>query len=759
MARFDPKDYYTKTAVDRKLQRQNCCAKLLSYTGPEATALLPFEGQTIYVSSVDGVFTDIGEWSYQGGMWVLISSAGGGVTLIDSEGDFLLTGAATLSRALQIAQSPSGTGAAEGHITSDEVGVAAMDSELAANALVDLTTYHTKALIATLDGNISANSDGSIILGGQQAEILSNSTFATVIGSGGPGISDGGVITETPRGVIMGSLASYIDDSPGSGIYNSDTSFIDNTGGAGGTGTLNVILGGNSNEISVDVQRSGIFAGQSNTITGDGSPDYNVILGGQTNDISGDNSSWCAIVGSENCTITGGGNYSAIVGSTSSTMTGDVADSVILGGFSSDMLDGDYGCAIIGGSNNTMPANSDRCVIIGGSAIAPAVAKDNTVFLQDLHIWGTPDNDDALVQVLVRDPADEGKIHYRTAASLGGGGTFGTDQQIPFMNLAGTDFDYDVGFQYDDANQLLTIGDAVASPEIRFNKDETGTSTLGFYKEGVLSSSIIENASEQLQIVSGSATVLMSGGWNMTNNKISGTIGNSAAIKRGGASLTVPIFHNSTNGDAGVSMTGENVILISNSKSALVSSDAGTATNVELFGSVADFGATIAGQGVLRLGDVTTVPTGTMTSGGLLYVDGEEIHFLSDAGNDTSLTEDVIICDVSRDEVSTLAAATDVYKFRMPYAATLIEVRGSLAVAGTGAALLTVDIHETGVTVLSTKLTFDASETTTTTAVTPAVISDAALADAAEITIDIDLQDTDTLAAGLKIYLKVLRLS
>ncbi|MGR3218450.1 MAG: beta strand repeat-containing protein, partial [Candidatus Anammoxibacter sp.] len=75
-----------------------------------------------------------------------------------------------------------------------------------------------------------------------------------------------------------------------------------------------------------------------------------------------------------------------------------------------------------------------------------------------------------------------------------------------------------------------------------------------------------------------------------------------------------------------------------NSKSAIVVSNAGAATNVELFGSAALFGASTPGEGVLRFNDVTTVPIGTMTSGGLLYVTGTTLHFLDDAGVDTDLT-------------------------------------------------------------------------------------------------------------------------
>ena len=86
--------------------------------------------------------------------------------------------------------------------------------------------------------------------------------------------------------------------------------------------------------------------------------------------------------------------------------------------------------------------------------------------------------------------------------------------------------------------------------------------------------------------------------------------------------------------------------------------------------------------------------------------------------------------------------------FRMPYAFTITAVRASLATTQTSGSILTVDINEGGATVLSTKITIDNSEKTSTTAVTAPVVSDSALADDAEITIDVD-QIGDGTAKGL----------
>ena len=104
------------------------------------------------------------------------------------------------------------------------------------------------------------------------------------------------------------------------------------------------------------------------------------------------------------------------------------------------------------------------------------------------------------------------------------------------------------------------------------------------------------------------------------------------------------------------------------------------------------------------------------------------------------------------DETSDIATGTPITTFRMPYAMTLTEVRANVNTAPVGSTII-VDINEGGSTILSTKLTIDASAETSTTAATPAVISDAALADDAEITIDIDQVGSGTAGTGLKLWL------
>jgi len=104
------------------------------------------------------------------------------------------------------------------------------------------------------------------------------------------------------------------------------------------------------------------------------------------------------------------------------------------------------------------------------------------------------------------------------------------------------------------------------------------------------------------------------------------------------------------------------------------------------------------------------------------------------------------------DEISLLTSGTKV-TFRIPFAMTLTAVRASVNTAPIGMALV-VDIHEGGSSVLGTKLSIDAGDETSTTATSAATITDSALADDAEMTIDIDQPGlSPNTGKGLKVFL------
>jgi hypothetical protein len=112
----------------------------------------------------------------------------------------------------------------------------------------------------------------------------------------------------------------------------------------------------------------------------------------------------------------------------------------------------------------------------------------------------------------------------------------------------------------------------------------------------------------------------------------------------------------------------------------------------------------------------------------------------------------IIACS---DETTAITTGTAKVTFRAPYAATITAVRASLTTASSSG-IPTIDINDGGTTIMTTnKLTIDANELTSTTAATAAGVTDTALADDAQITIDIDTAGTG--AAGLKVQIHVNR--
>jgi hypothetical protein len=104
------------------------------------------------------------------------------------------------------------------------------------------------------------------------------------------------------------------------------------------------------------------------------------------------------------------------------------------------------------------------------------------------------------------------------------------------------------------------------------------------------------------------------------------------------------------------------------------------------------------------------------------------------------------------DERSDLTTGNAKVTFRVAAAFTVTGVKASVSTAPVGSTII-VDINKEGTSILSTKLSIDASEKTSTTAAVPPVISDSALAADAEITVDIDQIGSSTAGAGLKIVL------
>lgn len=102
------------------------------------------------------------------------------------------------------------------------------------------------------------------------------------------------------------------------------------------------------------------------------------------------------------------------------------------------------------------------------------------------------------------------------------------------------------------------------------------------------------------------------------------------------------------------------------------------------------------------------------------------------------------------DESTALTTGTAKLTFRAECDFRLDEIVGSLSAASSSGAV-EVNVKKNGSTVFSTNLTIDASEKTSATAATPAVLSTRTFAKGDEITVDIVSAGTD--AAGLKLTL------
>lgn len=92
--------------------------------------------------------------------------------------------------------------------------------------------------------------------------------------------------------------------------------------------------------------------------------------------------------------------------------------------------------------------------------------------------------------------------------------------------------------------------------------------------------------------------------------------------------------------------------------------------------------------------------------------------------------------------------------FRFTKAMHITKVSCYFDTAGT-TSVTTIDINEAGTSILSTRLTVDATEKTSETAATAAVISDSAIAANAILTFDIDEIASGTAGKGLTIELEV----
>jgi hypothetical protein len=217
-----------------------------------------------------------------------------------------------------------------------------------------------------------------------------------------------------------------------------------------------------------------------------------------------------------------------------------------------------------------------------------------------------------------------------------------------------------------------------------------------------------------------------------------------------------------TSATSGVILTGGNTIyneasadkdfrIESNGQTHMLFVDAGE-DGVAIGTSANDTNALLTVGGAMALLEASA-PTATADVGKVWTQTDNHLYFQDGAGNNRKVTEEVFIVSLS-DETTDLTTGTAKATFSMPFAFNLTSVIATVTTAPAGSTLI-VDINEGGSTILTTKLSIDASELTSTSAASGAVIGGAgpAIANAAALTFDIDQIGSGTAGKGLKVYL------
>jgi hypothetical protein len=236
-----------------------------------------------------------------------------------------------------------------------------------------------------------------------------------------------------------------------------------------------------------------------------------------------------------------------------------------------------------------------------------------------------------------------------------------------------------------------------------------------------------------------------SGGNILTYGGEDGRMGGSIDTSNGGGSITT------NNGGGSIATGGTGYIELGNSGTRTTilgtASAARTVSFPDASGTlvITPSTSTALGVGSLDIGHASDT-TLARSSAGNLTIEGNLIYRAGGSFVGMPFEYSTAVSD----EATALTAGTAKLTFRMPCAMTVTSVRASVGTAPTGSTLI-VDINENGTSILSTKLSIDATEKTSTTAATPAVLSDSALADDAEITIDIDQIGSTIAGAGLKV--------
>lgn len=243
---------------------------------------------------------------------------------------------------------------------------------------------------------------------------------------------------------------------------------------------------------------------------------------------------------------------------------------------------------------------------------------------------------------------------------------------------------------------------------------------------------------------------------NITTLRNAGAVGLGSTLDVAGATTLASSSNSLTALVAGNAGFGGTLTVAGASTLAATTHTSSSNSTTLLASGAVGFGSTLAVAGATTLttssNSSTALVAGNVGLGGNFTVAGASTLGTVAAGNTAFTDWPVEIGIAVSDETTALATGAAKVTFRVPFAFTLTAIRASVGTAPVGSTII-VDVNEAGTTVMSTLLTIDAGEKTSQTALVDEVISDSAIADDAEIIVDIDQVGSSTAGAGLKIWL------